>query len=164
MRWPSSPAQGGSSRPGSSLFSFTHFTIRCAIEIFLPGIPSPIPSCALPVPISPAQLVSCNRSSLAEFRGTWAATRQPRQGRKIVAHGVSRGEKSPHPASGTPLPRGRERGWGRGSAPLPMAYAMGYVLTPAPRAEFLNELLRRDTRSSGFPPVAWRVGRRGPRL
>ena len=26
-----------------------------------------------------------------------------------------------------------------------MAYAMGYVLTPAPRAEFLNELLTQDT-------------------
>ena len=72
--------------------------------------------------------MSCLRSSLNKSFGV-GGSGQPRQGRKIVAHGVSRGEKSPHPASGTPLPRGRERGWGRGSAPLPMAYAMGYVLT-----------------------------------
>src|SRR5579862_437713 len=35
MRCPSSPAQGGSSKPGSSLCSFTHFTNRCAIVTFL---------------------------------------------------------------------------------------------------------------------------------
>ncbi len=35
---------------------------------------------------------------------------------------------------------------GGGSAPLPMAYAMGYVLTPALRANFINELPRHDTR------------------
>jgi hypothetical protein len=40
------------------------------------------------------------------------AAPQPRQGRKIVAQGASPGGESPHPAFGTPLPRGRERGRG----------------------------------------------------
>ena len=40
------------------------------------------------------------------------AVPQPRQGRKIVAQGASPGGRSPHPAFGTPLPRGRERGQG----------------------------------------------------
>ena len=70
---------------------------------------------------------------------------QPRQGRKIVAQGVSPGEESPHPAFGTPLPRGRERGRGSGSVPLPTAYAVGYILMPAPRAEFNNRLLTQNT-------------------
>ena len=37
---------------------------------------------------------------------------EPRQGRKIVAQGVSPGLDGPHPAFGTPLPHGRERGRG----------------------------------------------------
>ena len=39
-----------------------------------------------------------------------ATVPQPRQGRKIVTQGASPGGRSPHPAFGTPLPRGRERG------------------------------------------------------
>ena len=35
---------------------------------------------------------------------------QPRQGRDTVAQGESPGLYGPHPAFGTPLPRGRERG------------------------------------------------------
>jgi len=37
---------------------------------------------------------------------------EPRKGRKIVAQGVGPGLNGPHPAFGTPLPLGRERGWG----------------------------------------------------
>ena len=37
---------------------------------------------------------------------------EPRPGRKIVAQGASPGLEGPHPAFGTPLPLGRERGWG----------------------------------------------------
>jgi hypothetical protein len=44
-----------------------------------------------------------------------AAISEPRQGRKIVAQGVSPGSDGPHPAFGTPLPHGRERGRGKGS-------------------------------------------------
>ncbi len=40
------------------------------------------------------------------------AVPEPRQGRKIVAQGASPGRRSPHPAFGTPLPSGRERGRG----------------------------------------------------
>ena len=41
---------------------------------------------------------------------------KPRQGRNTVAQGASPGESGPHPAFGTPLPLGRERGRGRGWA------------------------------------------------
>ena len=70
---------------------------------------------------------------------------QPRQGRKIVAQGASPGARSPHPAFGTPLPLGRERGRGRGRVRIPTADAVGYILSPAPRAELFNELLTQDT-------------------
>ena len=68
-----------------------------------------------------------------------AAVQQPRQGRKIVAQGVSPGRRSPHPAFGTPLPRGRERGRGRGRARKPTAGAVGCGLPPASRADFIDE-------------------------
>ena len=42
---------------------------------------------------------------------TAAVFSEPRQGRKIVAQGVSPGLDDPHPAFGTPLPLERERGW-----------------------------------------------------
>ena len=48
---------------------------------------------------------------------------QPRQGRKMVAEGVSPGNRSPHPAFGTPLPPARERGRGRGRGLLPPGLA-----------------------------------------
>ena len=96
------------------------------------------------------------------------AVPQPRQGRKIVAQGASSGGRSPHPAFGTPLPHGRERGRGRGRVRLPTADAVGYPLSPAPRADFINELLTQDTRSlseirflkSTFLGIrrSWRVG------
>ena len=70
-----------------------------------------------------------------------ATVPEPRQGRKIVAQGASPGGESPHPAFGTPLPRGRERGRGRGRVRIPTADAVGYLLSPAPRADFINELL-----------------------
>jgi hypothetical protein len=46
------------------------------------------------------------------------------KGRNIVAQGVSPGLESPHPAFGTPLPRGRERGGGRGRVAQPTAGAV----------------------------------------
>jgi len=55
---------------------------------------------------------------------------QPRQGRKIVAQGASPGG---------------------GRARRPTACAVGYILSPAPRAELFNELLTQDTRWS--PPT-----------
>jgi hypothetical protein len=75
----------------------------------------------------------------------WAVA-QPRQGRKIVAQGASPGGRSPHPAFGTPLPRGRERGRGRGRVRIPTADAVGYPLSPRQvGADFINELLTHDT-------------------
>ena len=47
-----------------------------------------------------------------------AASSEPRQGRKIVAQGVSPGLDGPHTVFGTPLPHGRERGAGGEGASL----------------------------------------------
>ena len=82
-------------------------------------------------------------NKVSQFR---AAVPQPRQGRKMVAQGASPGGTSPHPAFGTPLPRGRERGQGRGRVRLPTADAVGYPLSPRQvGADFINELLTHDT-------------------
>ena len=43
---------------------------------------------------------------------TGSTVAEPRQGRKIIAQGASPGWGGPHPAFGTSLPLGRERGWG----------------------------------------------------
>jgi len=70
-------------------------------------------------------------------------------GRKNVAHGVSRGYANP-PSPPSPLPPARERGAEGGVRALfPTAYAMGYDLTPLtglrngpPKGEYsINELL-----------------------
>ena len=88
-----------------------------------------------------------------------AAVPQPRQGRKIVAQGASPGGRSPHPAFGTPLPRGRERGRGRGRVRVPTAdEAVGYILSPAERPDFFNELLTQDT-SLALMPQRWELFR-----
>ena len=80
-----------------------------------------------------------------------ASLRQPRQGRKNVAHGVSHGYGIP-PSPPSPLPPVRERGAGGGvRAITPTAYAMGYVLAPAPRAEMINELPSQDTNAEPYP-------------
>jgi len=70
---------------------------------------------------------------------------EPRQGRHRLAQGVSPGLGGPHPASGTPLPHGGRGDRGEGAVRRPTAHAVGYSLPPAPRAEFLNELLIQDT-------------------
>jgi hypothetical protein len=62
---------------------------------------------------------------------------QPRPGRKIVAQGANPGRRNPHSAIGTPLPRGREWGRGRGRVRKPTAGAVGYLLSPALRADFI---------------------------
>jgi len=45
--------------------------------------------------------------------------------------------------------------------PFPTAYAMGYIISPAPRAEFINELLVQDTHefSAGFMITRPRIHR-----
>jgi len=47
-----------------------------------------------------------------KFACTRPAFSEPRQGRQIIAQGVSPGLDGPHPAFGTPLPPERERGRG----------------------------------------------------
>ena len=90
-----------------------------------------------------------------------AAVPQPRQGRKIVAQGASPGGRSPHsvPQSGIPpLPRGRERGQGRGRVLLPTADAVGYPLSPRQvGADFINELLTQHTSFSLAPFLAFGI-------
>ncbi|SPE33070.1 hypothetical protein SBA2_740021 [Acidobacteriia bacterium SbA2] len=71
---------------------------------------------------------------------------EPRQGRHRVAQGVSPGLGGPHPAFGTPLPPGGRGDGGEGRLSRPTAYAVGYTLPPAPRAEFLNQLFTQDPR------------------
>jgi len=66
---------------------------------------------------------------------------EPRQGRHRVAQGVSPGLDGPHPAFGTPLPHGGRGDGGEAGLSRPTAYAVGYSLPPAPRAELFNELL-----------------------
>ena len=73
---------------------------------------------------------------------------QPRQGRYRVAQGVSPGWEGPHLAFHTPLPLGGRGDGGEGGLSQPTACAVGYGLPPAPRAEFLDELL---TENSGKP-------------
>ena len=63
-------------------------------------------------------LVYCHSNSLNKSSGAPTGS-QPRQGRKMVAQGASPGGRSPHPAFGTPLPRGRERGRGEGGYAYP---------------------------------------------
>jgi len=57
---------------------------------------------------------------------------------------VSPGLDGPHPAFGTPLPPGGRGGGGEGWGSRPTAYAVGYTLPPAPRAQFFKELLTHD--------------------
>jgi hypothetical protein len=54
--------------------------------------------------------------------------------------------EGPHPAFGAPLPLGGRGDGGHGGLSQPTAYAVGYRLPPARRAEFLNGLLTQDTR------------------
>jgi len=74
-------------------------------------------------------------------------------GRNRVAHGVSRGSRSP-PSPPSPLPLARARGLeGDVRAPSPRAAALGNDLTPLPglwsgrakRQDFVSELLTQDT-------------------
>ena len=73
---------------------------------------------------------------------------EPREGRHGVAQGESSGLDDPHPAFGAPLPPGGRGDGGEGGALAPTAYAVGYWLPPAPRAEFSNVLLTQDTSAS----------------
>jgi len=66
----------------------------------------------------------------------------------MIAQGESPGKSSPHPAFGTPLPPGGRGDGGEGALPRPTACAVGFILPPAPRAEFFNELLTRGATGS----------------
>jgi len=72
---------------------------------------------------------------------------EPRQGRDTVAQGASPGSDSPHPAFGAPLPPGGRGDGGEGWVSRPTAYAVGYALPPAPRAELFDLFLAQDTGS-----------------
>jgi hypothetical protein len=65
-----------------------------------------------------------------EIRDTKAVVLQPREGRKIVAHGVSRG-KNALPRLRHPSPAGAGEGMGeREGTRKPTACAMGYIMPP----------------------------------
>src|SRR5215470_17347219 len=70
-------------------------------------------------------LVSCDRSSFKKPQSSRGSVRESRSGGITLAQGASPGFAGPHPAFGTPLPRGRERGRGRGRVPQPTALRRG---------------------------------------
>jgi len=78
-----------------------------------------------------------------------AGVLQPREGRHKIAQGVSPGSGGPHPTFGTALPPGGRGDGGEGGRRQPTAYAVGYRLSPAPRAEFSRELLTYRTSLAG---------------
>ena len=57
---------------------------------------------------------------------------------------MSPGLDGPHPAFGTPLPHGRERGRGVREGPL-IPTCRDYTLSPALRADLFNEFVTQDT-------------------
>jgi hypothetical protein len=73
-----------------------------------------------------------NRLATAQATTCGGAFSEPRQGRKIVAQGVSPGLDGPYPVrrlTDTPLPHGRERGRGVREGSLTPT-GRGYMLAP----------------------------------
>jgi hypothetical protein len=73
---------------------------------------------------------------------------QPRQGRNPASAGPGRKpwgtEPSPRLRLPSPARAGEGTGVREGSVTRPTAHAVGYVLSPAPRADFINEPLTQD--------------------
>ncbi len=75
-------------------------------------------------------MLVCPESEVHRISGLFGGPTSSPVGAKYGSPGRQPWGKGPHPAFGTPLPRGRERGRGRGKASL-TARAVGYFMPPA---------------------------------
>jgi len=119
---------------------FGHESTRLAnvniVLVFVYVVVGPTPSLRSGQALGPAlagaspgptlgMLVSCNRSSFIKPQTSQGFGSRAAKRRNTLAQGASPGFAGPHPAFGTPLPRGRERGRGRGRVPQPTALRRG---------------------------------------
>ena len=121
---------------------FGHESTRLAnvniVLVFVYVVVGPTPSLRSGQALGPAlagaspgptlgMLVSCNRSSFIKPQTSQGFGSRAAKRRNTLAQGASPGFAGPHPAFGTPLPRGRERGRGRVPQPTALRRGLRYV-------------------------------------